>query len=184
MCLGNFFALNKKSYIFLQIPQISNGHLSFYTTQLIYSLSLSIFKAFLLWHGGMLKPDKKYPGIDMSPRRAGCQSRAHQQLPHWERCGSGWIHSPVRNSGSGVGSESSSWHWFSRGTVATTSPSGSCCSRPRAKLFCLEVNCREQGRAGGPGNCLGSSPSAHKPPQNTTLHQAFPLGIGDKDVYS
>lgn len=48
-------------------------------------------------------------------------------------------YSPVRNSGSGVGSEISSRHWFSRGTVATTRPSGSCWSKPRAKLFCLET---------------------------------------------
>lgn len=46
---------------------------------------------------------------------------------------------PVRKSGSGVGSEISSRHWFSRGTVATTRPSGSCWSKPRAKLFCLET---------------------------------------------
>lgn len=49
------------------------------------------------------------------------------------------VHSPVRKSGSGVGSEISSRHWFSRGTVATTRPSGSCWSKPRAKLFCLKT---------------------------------------------
>lgn len=48
-------------------------------------------------------------------------------------------HLPVRKSGSGVGSEISSRHWFSSGTVATTRPSGSCWSKPRAKLFCLET---------------------------------------------
>lgn len=49
------------------------------------------------------------------------------------------VHSPVRKSGSGVGSEISSRHWFSKGTVATTRPSGSCWSKPRAKLFCLKT---------------------------------------------
>lgn len=44
---------------------------------------------------------------------------------------------PVRYSGSGTGSDSSSWHWTSVGTDATTMPSGSCCSMPRAKFFCL-----------------------------------------------
>lgn len=44
---------------------------------------------------------------------------------------------PVRYSGSGTGSDSSSWHWTSVGTEATTIPSGSCCSMPRAKFFCL-----------------------------------------------
>lgn len=46
---------------------------------------------------------------------------------------------PVRYSGSGTGSDSSSWHWTSVGTDATTMPSGSCCSMPRAKFFCLVV---------------------------------------------
>lgn len=99
-------------------------------------------------------------------------------------CRSGQTYLPVRNSGSGVGSESSSWHWFSRGTVATTSPSGSCCSRPRAKLFCLEVNCREEDRAGRQGNCLGSSPPASDQSHKGTQQQVFPLGTGYKDVYS
>lgn len=44
---------------------------------------------------------------------------------------------PVRYSGSGAGSKSCSWHWTSVGTDATTMPSGSCCSIPRAKFFCL-----------------------------------------------
>lgn len=46
---------------------------------------------------------------------------------------------PVRYSGSGTGSDSSSWHWTSVGTDATTMPSGSCCSMPRAKFFCLVI---------------------------------------------
>ncbi len=51
---------------------------------------------------------------------------------------------PVRYSGSGTGSDSSSWHWTSVGTDATTMPSGSCCSMPRAKFFCLVL--REMGK--------------------------------------
>lgn len=132
----------------------------------------------------MLKPDETSPSVDITPGRDRCQSWACRQLPHWERRGSSWTHSPVRNSGSGMGSESSSWHWFSRGTVATTSPSGSCCSRPRAKLFCLEFNCREEGRAGTQANCLGSPPPAADSSQKATQHQVFPLAMGYEDVYS
>lgn len=92
--------------------------------------------------------------------------------------GETWIQpdSPVRNSGSGVGSESSSWHWFSKGTVATTSPSGSCCSRPLAKLFCLEVNGREKSKVGGEQKLLGSSPPASDLSQKTPWHFSFPSG--------
>lgn len=51
---------------------------------------------------------------------------------------------PVRYSGSGTGSDSSSWHWASVGTDATTMPSGSCCSMPLAKFFCLMWGERQQ----------------------------------------
>lgn len=75
-----------------------------------------------------------------------CAAFETRQEAGWTRRNSDWDYSPVRKSGSGVGSESSSWHWFSSGTVANTNPSGNCCSKPRAKLFCLEKPKRDKFR--------------------------------------